>query len=495
MNSLPTLTFILVVLAAFAAPIDATTIYQWLDANGNIHFTSSLPPPGAKSIETRNISTDTNILSTSPAAKNNTPPPRDEVQISRDAYVPPNDSGGLPQANGKLLPSAPTTTNGAFTGGHSSGHQLKPPPQEHLSDDKIHELPKDASSNFSWEYDASGSSQLDPQPLDATSNSSYVANNNAPSTSTSTTTKNKIAPIPIIFRSGFEPGTRVTPGLHRDDIIGTDHSVDPPNDWGNDLEGHSTIGSFSLQYQGGNRSDRLAQIIQDPTTTGNHVLHFWLHRPRTVAGPAGFKGRIQANLYDNNNLTEVYFRRRLYLHSDFDLLQSYSEEVQWLTLEEMWATAGWVQHRHPFRISLNLVKDAGRNKPLRLSVHGQRKTADGWWPGTLWRATNTLFTVPSGEWITLTTYYRKGDAAEGRYCLTAQTDDMKRQVIFDLVVPTYDPQSLTAVPLTHWNPLKLYTSDNIVDHVRTSGGTLQLYIDDIAIWQEVPSNDAEFPCP
>lgn len=298
-----------------------------------------------------------------------------------------------------------------------------------------------------------------------------------------------------IFRSGFEPPTQLRLGFRNDDIVGADSSVAEPNDWVSHLEGHPEIGAFSIQYQGGNRSDRLAAIIKDPTASDNHVLHFWLHRARTPAGPSNFKGRIQANLYGNRNIEEVYFERRIFLHPDFTLLASFPEKIQWLTIEELWATAGWIDHPHPFRISLNLIKEVGGDEPFRFAVHGQKKTRDGWWAGRLWEATNTEFRVPVNTWIKLITYYKQGAADEGRYCLTAELPGGEREVVFNLLVPTYDPASPQPISLTHWNPLKLYTSAAIVDHVRHYGGTLQMYMDDIAIWRSVPSSKPDFPCP
>jgi len=296
----------------------------------------------------------------------------------------------------------------------------------------------------------------------------------------------------LIFRSGFEPESAVVPRGSNDDILGVDRSVAAPNDWQSDLEGHPKFGSFSIQYQGGTPEDRFARIVPEPANPANHVLHYWLKNPRTPAGPNRFKGRIQANIYGNSSLTEVYQKRRLYLHPDMGLLQQYPDRFTWLTLEELWLAAGWINHPFPFRISLHLNKDEGAGRPLHFYVHGQMRDVeqDRWIHPMLWDQANREFEVPVARWMTLETYYRQGDGRHGRYFLAVQPDGGDREVVFDLTAWTYSPDATEPIPMTHWNPLKMYTSANLVDYVREAGGVLQLYYDDLEIWSSWPSGEA-----
>lgn len=290
-----------------------------------------------------------------------------------------------------------------------------------------------------------------------------------------------------IFRSGFEPDSTLIPrgsGVN-DDIRGVDHSVAPPNDWVNDLEGYPKVGFFNIQYQGGEVEDRFARIIPDPTREDNHVLHFWMKNPRTPSGSSatGYKGRIQANVYNNTDLTEVYQKRRLYLHPDMELLREYPERFIWLTIEELWLAAGWIGHPYPFRIKVDLSKEQGAGKPLRFSVHAQRH--DERWI-TIWNETDRDFEVPIAQWITLETYYRQGDDQNGRFYFAVTPEGGERKVIFDVAGWTYSPVASTPTPMTDWNPMKMYTSDTLVNHVRESGGVLQLYFDDWEVWDGPP---------
>ena len=60
--------------------------------------------------------------------------------------------------------------------------------------------------------------------------------------------------------------------------------------------------------------------------------------------------------------------------------------------------------------------------------------------------------------------------------------DVER-VIFDITDITYDPDAdlpggTGPVPVSHWNPQKIYASDNTIHFIRDSGGTAQFDFDD-----------------
>ena len=81
----------------------------------------------------------------------------------------------------------------------------------------------------------------------------------------------------LIFHSGFEPNTQTDDESSSSvDLIGVDASVSAPNDWENDLDDHPNIGSFKIQYKGGDPSERLAEIAPDPVNPLNNTLQFWI---------------------------------------------------------------------------------------------------------------------------------------------------------------------------------------------------------------------------
>lgn len=63
-----------------------------------------------------------------------------------------------------------------------------------------------------------------------------------------------------------------------------------------------------------------------------------------------------------------------------------------------------------------------------------------------------------------------------------ESDPFILQVVFD--VKNYTHNSKDAYPdgVTHFNPMKLYTSKEIVNYSKSKGKTLDIYWDDLKIW-------------
>ncbi len=313
----------------------------------------------------------------------------------------------------------------------------------------------------------------------------------------------------MLFQSGFEPGTLGVPAEAHEILTGADRSVAPPNDWDalrrNLPPSHPwasaaagdppaptdgpRLGYFDIQYLGGTAEERFARIVEDPTDPGNRVLHFWiLHPNERYRG--GAKARVQASLYRNRGLTAVTGRVRMYLHPDLEALRGYEPGFAWCTLQELWFGPSWEGGQHPFRISLGLHRDAGAGGELHFCVHGQPAHVEGeehfpqypGWGRPTWEIVQRGFDVPTGVWIECETQYRMGDATTGRFAYRVRPAGGEWTTIFDVSDWTYNPRSPAPVPLTDWNPMKLYTSAAVVGCVRDSGGATQVFWDDLAIW-------------
>lgn len=246
-------------------------------------------------------------------------------------------------------------------------------------------------------------------------------------------------------------------------------------------------GALTVQYQGGDVSERWARIITEPgSITGNRVLQFMLRAPN-VRDDAGVptKGRIQVNAYSNELVRskELRFSTRMYLSQDFNLLRELGQSFSWLTISEWWNNAGWTSQPYPFRVTVNVSKpDAAAGSPLRFSVHAQtlnEQTRE--WDTTVWTQTSPDAEVPVGRWVTLEYHYREGNATEGRFYMAMVPDGGERQVLFDVRNWTQHPQDPAPDGLTHFNPLKLYTSKSLIDHVSNAGGSLQILWDDLSL--------------
>lgn len=287
----------------------------------------------------------------------------------------------------------------------------------------------------------------------------------------------------LIFQSGFEDDSRVVRRNGDSDVVGIDRSLSANNDWVKDLDDHPDIGEFNIQYQGGDSTMRFARIISEPGNPENKVLHFWLDQPNVD----NQKGRIQANVYGNRGLREVYQSVRMFLHDDFNAVRTFPEKIHWLTIAEFWNNITWSQSvPHGFRITLGLGKPMVGESDLYFIVDAQdcELFADGKQKyTTIWAETNEAVMVPVGEWFTLDYYYKEGDDEGGRFYLSIIPEDGVRQVVFDLRKITHNTQDPSPDGLGHFNPIKLYTSKKLIEYMRDNGKTLQLYWDDLMLWK------------
>jgi len=247
-----------------------------------------------------------------------------------------------------------------------------------------------------------------------------------------------------------------------------------------------------IQYEGGSLSDRFAKIVPDPVQAGNQVLQFWLKNAEVAGYKKGSKkGRVQINIPKLQEKALVA-RYRMYLHPDIKHYQTYPKRSGWFTISELWMGENWTnEHRYPFRISLGIAKESGVNQPLGFHVSATTDVKPGKsekWVKS-WAKVNKDFEVPLGEWMDIEFGYRQGNSKTGRFYLTVKREkDTVATTIFDVTDWTYSSRSKKPIPLTTFQPLKIYTSEAIVSHIRNKGGAAQIYFDDFQICR-VPKND------
>jgi hypothetical protein len=288
----------------------------------------------------------------------------------------------------------------------------------------------------------------------------------------------------LIFQSGFEAGSKVIAKGSEADIIGTDRSFADHNDWVNDLDNHPDMGSFGLQYQGGDSTMRFAKIISEPGNPSNHVLQFWLDQPNVE----GSKGRIQGNLYGNKGIKEFYQSERIFLTSDFNTVRTFPDKISWLTIAEFWNNVTWSQTvPYGFRITLGIGKPVATESDLYFILDAQdcQLFADGSQKyTTLWSLTNQMVKVPIGKWFTLEYYYKEGNAENGRFYMTIQPDEGQKEIIFDQKAITHNTKDPAPDGVTDFNPIKLYTSKQLIGYMKSQNKTLQIYWDDFKLWKD-----------
>jgi hypothetical protein len=292
------------------------------------------------------------------------------------------------------------------------------------------------------------------------------------------------APGELIFQSGFESDAAVIPRGNDADITGADKSLPDHNDWVKDLDNHPNIGNFTLQFhQGGDSSTRSASIIPEPGKPDNHVLRFWLDQP----SPTQSNGRIQANIYGNNGLKEFYQSERIFLHPDFNTVRTFPKDIHWLTIAEFWNNITWSQTvPYRFRITLGIGKPVATESDLYFILDAEDCELfpdDKQKYTKVWAETNQQVKVPIGKWFTMEYYFKEGDNNNGRFYMAITPEGGAKQVIFDVHKITHNTQDPAPDGVGDFNPLKLYTSKELVQYMKSQGKTLQIYWDDVKLWK------------
>lgn len=253
----------------------------------------------------------------------------------------------------------------------------------------------------------------------------------------------------------------------------------------------ASLGVPSVQFEGGSDSERLARIVRAPDAPTNSALLFWI-KDANVDGQykSAVKGRIQMNVYGNRDANHLKMSVKMYLPPDMRYLRDYPGKIDWLTISEWWNNAPWkADEQYPFRITLTLAKTASElGAPIHFSVQAQTMNrTTGKWNAPIWSETNSGFSLPFGEWIRLEYELVEGDEQSGRFSLFATTKSSGRVAIFDHAGYTRHPDDPHPDGFTEFNPLKLYTSKRVIDHIRAEGGVLQVLWDDLNIVACQPS--------
>ena len=292
----------------------------------------------------------------------------------------------------------------------------------------------------------------------------------------------------LVFNSGFEGSTQISANtaLQYDQITGIDNTLPTANDWVNSLQNKNGFGGWRFYYEQGTAAQRFAKLVADPTNAANKVLQFAIMQPHITLASGEVKARVQVEQYGGTGVTEFYQSVRLYLPADFSKFSNGTVpgSGDWITLFEYWNNAGWLTNvNYPFRISVNLDKAAATaGSPLCFDIHGQTLDAATGKYTTIWEGLNKNFPVPTAKWLTVDTYFKEGKGNTGRYYMAVTPDGGTKTVIFNVENSTCHPNDPAPNGITEINPLKLYTSANVINYMNTNGGKMQVYWDDYKIW-------------
>jgi len=286
-----------------------------------------------------------------------------------------------------------------------------------------------------------------------------------------------IIPETLVFQSGFEGNTKIVSyGTSTDkDIIGSDPDL-PTSSWDN-LQSNE-IKSIYINYSGGDSTKRYARIVADPVNANNNVLNFCL-KNYWLTTDAQEKGRIQLELYSiQPGYKEFYQSVRTYFSTDFNALKIYQDSIGWLTLGEFWNNEWWGNKPNGFRISVNIHKDSGYGKNLYFAI-----TAEDSGFIDIWNVVNKNIAISIGNWSTIEYYFREGNKDTGRFYMAITPDGGTKQIICDVTGFTHGTKDTAPDGLTGYNPMKLYTSKQILSYLNSLGRPLNIYWDDLKLWK------------
>ena len=245
-------------------------------------------------------------------------------------------------------------------------------------------------------------------------------------------------------------------------------------------------GWSSIYYENGTYADRKAQVVKDPSKAYNQdkALHLWLKNATIYSTPTTEKGRIQLG-WSNLQIPNLFHRFSMYLHPDMEYYRQHPDEHTFLILGEYWMGEPWLGHPYPNRITIYLAKPAGVNSGLYLYVVSSHYVGgdpkNGQFEGS-WYEFIPL-NLPTGMWIDYEIGLRSGDESDGKiYIGIKLPTQVEYTPVLDVTRRTYHPDSPTVVPVTTWQPLKLYSGEKMIDHIRDSGGVMQVYYDDFEVF-------------
>lgn len=285
----------------------------------------------------------------------------------------------------------------------------------------------------------------------------------------------------LVFQSGFEGTTRIEPRgtSSDDDITGAEQGV-LCSDW-DSLKTVGDIRSVYFNYTGGTPEQRRAEIIDDPTKPGNKILRFRI-REAYAASENQTKARVQLEFHGiRGGFREFYQSVRVFLPEEsFGALRDYPKTIEWLTISEFWNNEWWdPSEKYGFRVTLSVRKpQPGAGKDLYFGLNAEDAGFH-----EVWNANNEQHKVPIGQWFTMNYYFREGDADTGRFYLTVTPDGEQTRVVFDVHNFTHNSKDPAPNGVTAYNPLKLYTSREVMDYMKSRGKPLEIWWDELKLWK------------
>ncbi len=295
----------------------------------------------------------------------------------------------------------------------------------------------------------------------------------------------------LLFNFGFE-SVQLTQAGTKAYFSGVDTAFPSQNNW-EDWSSNSIDGEIFIQYEEGDSTQRLAQIVCDPENANNNVLSFNIIEPHiNIANPfANNKSRVQLNFDNANCLKEYYQTCKMYFPTDeMNHLKQYSQGIYWLSIFEFWNNKNWGEEEDfPFRITVGFYKKPGAGEDLVLRTKADQfdENNDREFD-VIWEERATDFPISFGKWMDVEMYVLEGDETTGRFYLAITPEGESKIVLFDKTGFTKHPDDDCPDGFKNIQPLKWYTNAAITNHMKNSGYALKMYWDDLVVYKNKEPN-------
>ncbi len=285
----------------------------------------------------------------------------------------------------------------------------------------------------------------------------------------------------LLFNFGFE-NVELTQIEDKAYISGIDLAYSDHNNWTDWRDNNFQKGKIRISYQDGVISERIAEIVNDPKNANNKVLHYNIMSPNVYQGGIPYKARIQMELHKTKCAKEYYQTCKIFFpKANMEHLQKYEKKISWLSIFEFWNDVSWTDKSTPFRVTVGLYKERGLNENFIFKVKADKSISEGKYEA-LWSEKAYDIPIPFGVWLNIELYIKEGNEDEGRiYLAVLPENSNSKKVVFDLTKLTQHPTEECPDGYTHIQPLKWYTSDEVVNHMKSGGYGLEIYWDDWAV--------------
>lgn len=269
----------------------------------------------------------------------------------------------------------------------------------------------------------------------------------------------------LLFQTGFAGTSVASSGTQTATFSGTDPDYTELSAWAG-LEGGDRIDAFFINYEAGTASQRFAAIAVDPEDALNPVVQFRINEPHIYEG-AAMKGRVSAIMEGLKGVYGFSQTIRLRLDPSLSVLGAWDKKIDWLTLFEFWCG-------QDDRLTVSLYKDAGAGQPIRWRFTKDHMGWFGWIRD--WEAVAAGHDIAFGTWMKIGLAAKVGEEGKAGAWLGIEEGGSWTTVL-ESTKAIGKPSGFTKL-----NPMKLYTSDHLIDYVSGSGATLEVLWDDWRLW-------------